>query len=304
VTSPKNPGPRSLSVDVLERSNTRLVGKSYALAYAHAAIARRASPPDGVVVVDADTLVDATFFRVIGEDLARGVQAIQVYYRAGTGDTELVRLRRLALLLVHRARPLGYGRLGIGSGLKGNGMAFSWGASAVAMAPGRGLTEDAAATLALAANGIPVLFEPRTSVAGFMAPGYQNARTQDSRWETGRHLLIPSALATAFRLVLRGNWRQAIPCLEVASLPLSLLIVLAGLGAAPPIVGIGSPALALLASGSLVSYVTLGLGAGRPCREDLKALRTAPWFLAHKLRIHAGIVVRRPSGVWQRTSRG
>jgi len=293
---------RSRPVTVLERTNPELRGKNYALSFALAALAGRPEPPEAVCFVDADTIVSGTFFEAIVARIDAGAKAVQVHYEAAAGDSPLSRLRRLAFLLVHRARPLGMARLGLGTGLKGNGMALRWELVRDGF-EGTGITEDAAMTLALARRGVPVAFEPRAWVRGHMAGSYANARVQDERWEGGRFGLMRGALAAAVDSLWRGHMDTAAAALDVASLPLTLLGVLAGAGVVLVAVGGGPWWFALAGPASLASYGGLGLaGAGVTARE-LGALAEAPRFVVHKLRTYAALAARRGPTDWERTSR-
>ncbi len=226
----------------------------------------------------------------------------QAHYEAAPSKTDLGRLRRLAFSLVHWSRPLGASRLGLPTTLKGNGMAFAWAVVNDGM-PGSGVTEDAAATLDLAAKGLTVTFVPHASVSGLMAEQYAEASTQDERWEGGRAALLPRALVLTVRLVAKGNLRPAAAAAEVASPPLTLAAAGAGIAAGMGLLGYGSRLLGRLALGSLVTYVGLGLAAARASKDDLSALASAPRFVLHKLAAYARLARRRP-GSWERTERG
>ena len=225
---------------------------------------------------------------------------MQVYYAVADGTSELARLRRLAFLLLHWSRPLGAARLGLGTGLKGNGMALRWEGASAGLGS-EGIVEDAAMTLALAARGVAVAFEPSATVWGYMAPTYAAARTQDGRWERGRFgLLLPAARAS-LHAVSRGRPRSAAAAVELASPPLSLLVLAALVASA----ALGSAVLwvALAAAGTLVSYVSVGLLAARAPLADVAALRFAPRFIEHKLVVLVTVASGRATTSWRRTER-
>ncbi|MFN8507548.1 MAG: glycosyltransferase family 2 protein [Dehalococcoidia bacterium] len=293
---------RSRGVTVLERTDPVLRGKSHALSFALAHLAARPEPPEAVCFVDADTVVSETFFAAIAARLDAGAEAVQVHYEAAAGDSPLSQLRRLAFLLVHRARPLGMARLGLGTGLKGNGMALRWALVREGFA-GSGITEDAAMTLALARRGVAVAFEPRAWVRGHMAGSYANARVQDERWEGGRFGLMRGALAAAVDSLRRGHPGTAAAALDVASLPLTLLGVLAVTGSVLVLVGGGPWRFAIAGPASLASYGVLGLAGARVSPRELGALLEVPRFVAHKLRTYAALAARRGPAGWERTSR-
>ncbi|MCK9521218.1 MAG: glycosyltransferase family 2 protein [Dehalococcoidia bacterium] len=286
---------------VLERNSDSERGKVYALRFALHHLATRTTPPDAIVVVDADSRVSPGFFHAIAGRLERGAAAVQVHYAAEPAAGNVPALRRLALGLVHWSRPLGASRLGLGTSLKGNGMAFRIDIARLGM-EAEGLAEDAAATLALAAANVPITFEPAATVFGPMASSYREARTQDRRWEGGRLALVPRAATLALRRFLRGQLAAGHGALEVAGLPLSLLAALAGLALTLGLAGIASLWLAIAAAGSLLGYVAAGLFAVHPPLRDLLALAAAPRFLAYKLTVFAGLLLQRQRS-WERTSR-
>lgn len=287
---------------VLERTDALNRGKSYALDFAIDQIRRRASQPDAVVVVDADSTVSDSFFAGLAHELGGGAQVCQAYYVVAGGDAPLTRLRRLAFMLVHWARPLGASRLGLGVGLKGNGMAFRWEIAREGLG-GQGLTEDADTTLALAARGVAVAFAPGARVSGFMAANYADAGVQDQRWEGGRLALMGKALRVAAGALRRGDRRCAGAALEVAAPPLSVVAGLAVVGAAVSAVGAAPAWLGAAAVASVVAYAATGWTAARAGAQDLLALVQAPRFILHKLRVYAALAARRGPGSWERTTR-
>lgn len=293
---------RARRVTVLERADRAERGKSYALEHALAHLRTCTAPPDAVVVIDADTTVGPGFLRAMADRLSGGAEAVQAYYQAAP-EGEVAALRRLALMLLHYARPLGASRLGLGTGLKGNGMALRWAVVRDGLG-GAGITEDAAMTVDLAGRGVRVAFAPLATVLGHMAATYGGAAVQDRRWEAGRLSLAGRALASGVRALRRGDVACAAAAFEVASLPLSLLVALAGAGAALGLVGIGPLWLALAAPASLVTYAGTGWAAARATRRDLRALAAAPRFLVHKASVYAGIAAGRGPAEWQRTGRG
>jgi cellulose synthase/poly-beta-1,6-N-acetylglucosamine synthase-like glycosyltransferase len=290
-----------LGARVLIRRDEAHRGKPYALDHALQALRRVEDPPDAVVVVDADSEVSPNFFEAMERRLGTGSRVVQVHYRVADGDAPLVRLRRLAFLLLHYARPLGASRLGLGTTLKGNGMAFGWEVVKDGFG-GTGITEDAAATLALADRGVEVAFEPSAWVSGYMASDYASAEVQDSRWEGGRLGLTAHGVRAGVRAIVRGRIGPAAQAFEVGSLPLTLAGVLATVSLGAATAGFGPLWLPVAALISLAGYVAIGLMAARAKVDDAKALVSAPRFVLHKLSVYARLTRSRPTG-WERTQR-
>lgn len=289
---------------VLVRNDAQRCGKSYALDFAMEHLATRETPPDAVIIVDADSVVSERFFAAIASRLEAGARAVQVHYEPDPGDLSgLARLRRVQFALIHWARPLGASRLRLGVGLKGNGMALTWDVAREGLG-GVGTADDAAMTLALARRGIAVRFEPGASVMGDVSLTYDNARIQDERWERGRFQLLRSAMATAVAALARGRVAPAAAAVEVASLPLSLLALSTGVVLAMATLGVGSIFVALAIVEMLAEYVLVGFYAARGSWRDLFALRHVPAYLAHKLAIYGRVLTRPGQMEWRTTREG
>lgn len=294
---------RAWGSTVLERQDDTERGKPYALNLALAVLRARPEHPEVVILVDADTEVAPTCLERLVARVDGGAMVVQSYYQGAPGRPRLARLRRLALALVHWARPLGAARLGLGASLKGNGMAFRWEVVQHGFGAG-GITEDAALTLELVRRGIPIAFEPTALVTGLMAGDYNAASTQDQRWEGGRFALTRRAWATAGGALARGDVAGASSALEVAAPPLSLVGGAAVVAAATAALGARAALpIAVASAGSLAGYVVMGFAAARVSGADLRALLGVPQFLMHKAGVYARLVRSGTPQDWVRTER-
>lgn len=292
---------RDRGVELVERNDPVNRGKAFAL-QAGIEHVSAGDVPDIVVFVDADCVVGPGFLGAVVDAFGTaGVQAVQAYYEPMPATTPLGRLRRLAFALIHWSRPLGARRLGLPTTIKGTGMALRWELVANGM-PGGGLTEDASATLALARQGVAVEFVPAARLAGHMAQHYDDAATQDERWERGRFGLLREALATGLQCVLRGRLRPAAAAFEVASLPLSLIALAAMAGLGLGVGGFGSLLLASVATATLGAYVVVASMAARVSPAEFLALSQAPRFLLHKTVVYVKVLRGGPLE-WSRTRR-
>jgi hypothetical protein len=289
----------SAGARVLERIDETRRGKGFALDYAIARLAQDERQPEVVIFVDADSEVSENLVPALVSSIRDGARVAQAYYAAGPGDEPLRKARRIAFALLHWTRPLGASRLGLGTSLKGNGMAFRWDIVRDGVG-GHGLAEDAEMSLALARRGIRVAFEPRATVRGHMASNWAAAATQDLRWERGRSAIRGRAAAAAVS-ALRKRPAAANGPVEVLSLPLVPVAALALLAATIELVFPGAPKLGTTAVVSLAGYVVLGLAGARIAPRDLAALASAPRYAAYKLWLMVS-VPRRPSK-WNTTSR-
>src|SRR5690606_11343372 len=158
---------------------------------------------------------------------------------------------------------------------------------------GRGITEDAEHSLALAERGIAVAFAPNARLTGAMAQGYRAAATQDRRWEGGRGALRRRAIAVGARRLMAGDWGSAVQAFEIALLPLTV-VVAAVVAAAAVDAAVVRTGISFVAVVPLTVYLALGLLSARPTRDEAKALLSAPLFIAYKVAILLESLVRKP----------
>lgn len=303
---------REAGASVFERADPGRRSKGYALE----TFFDRATGPwaDGrfaaAIVVDADTLIDPGLLRACAAALRSGDDWAQAYYTVRNPDASWrTRLMTYALSLINGALPLGQDRLGLGVGLKGNGMMFS--ARGLARFPWRayGLVEDAEFALMLKAAGERVRFLPEARVYGEMVGRGRAAATQRRRWEAGRRSLrgrFAGILARSGRL---GPLRKLIylidlylpPLVTLAAAFLATLLVypvgLADAGLARALARIwplhAAMGLALLA------YLAVPFGRLGLSPRYLAGLVYVPYYAAWKL----AVVGRRAPTSWIRTGR-
>jgi 1,2-diacylglycerol 3-beta-glucosyltransferase len=177
---------RELGASVHERVDTELRGKPYALNWMMQRLWRSGQLYDAIVILDADSTVEADFLTIVARRLARGEQAIQAACLIRAPEQpSTVSLRYAALTLFNYVRPLGRVQLGGSAGLKGNGMVFTVGiASKYAWTPS--LVEDMELHTDLVLAGQRVHFAPDARVWTEVPSTLTNARTQFVRWERGR----------------------------------------------------------------------------------------------------------------------
>ncbi len=235
---------RAAGAEVVERRDPTRRGKGYALSFALDALS--ASPPEVVVVVDADCRVRPgalSQIAALARETNRPVQADYVL-SAPPGAGTKTRISAFAVLVRNRVRPRGLSRLGLPCQLTGSGMAFPWDVITQATPPGGNIVEDLALGLDLAERGYPPLFCPEARIESFLPLGEAATATQRTRWETGQ---LSTLRSTAPRLLLRGlrtmRGDLVALALDLAVPPLSMLV-------------------ALVASAGGASVLAVGLGAG------------------------------------------
>ncbi len=301
---------RQAGARVLERHNLEQRGKGYALLFAFD-ILMAEGQIDGVVVVDADTVVTANLLTAIGARLATGERVVQAHYGVSNAeDSWRTRLMAFAFTLFHGVRSTARERLGLSTGLRGNGMGFH--VSTLREVPYRAysLAEDVEYALELGLSGIRVAYAEEAEVLGDMVAGAAGSDSQRKRWEDGRRVLLSRYVGP---LLTRGLTRRSGLCLDLAMdvlvPPLVSVVLYASLGgaaAAATCALTGASGWALLpwavGGAGLVLYVAKGLSMSPRGWMTLVDLRHVPRYVLWKL----ALKVRRshqPSGEWVRTTR-
>lgn len=171
----------------LERHNLSQPGKGSALAWLLPQILDRKPVYNAVVVFDADTIVDASFLRVMEAMLRQGSQVIQgKHIIANPAEGWYAAVMHTAFAMVNRLRNLGRTNLRLSSMLMGDAMCLArevlethpWQTSTQ--------TEDVEYWATLVLSGIHVDFAPLAIAHGEMVTGLRPARHQRARWMRGR----------------------------------------------------------------------------------------------------------------------
>jgi cellulose synthase/poly-beta-1,6-N-acetylglucosamine synthase-like glycosyltransferase len=299
---------REAGATVLERTDSLLRGKGYALDYTFAASLSEGFA-DAVVVVDADTEVSTNLLDAIAARLENGAQATQVHYGVlNPMASWRTRLFTIATGAVHILRSRARDRLNVSCGVRGTGWCVTH--EVLRRVPYRAysLTEDVEYGIDLGLAGIIVAYVDEADANPEMVSGEQGARTQRQRWERGRFQLIRAKTNP----LLAAAWqRRSLPCLDLA---LDLLV--------PPISYVGLNIIALLILGAAATYwlevsrIWLWFAEGSALAVIVYVLRgwqlskvgwrgavdlaCAPIFLIWKLRL---LLSRGRSNEWTRTQR-
>ncbi|MEN6459143.1 MAG: glycosyltransferase [Thermoguttaceae bacterium] len=299
---------RALGAEVIERTDGLRRGKGYALQCGIAALA--ADPPDALVIVDADCLVEPRTVEVLARWAVvsrRPVQARNLTdRRPADGPVEAVSI--LANRFTNLVRPRGLGRLGAPCRLTGTGMAFPW-ALAVAVQPAGGsLVEDLQLGIDLAMRGHRAEYCAEVGVTSELPEAGRAFASQRTRWEQGHLRMmgqVPRLLLTGLR---RRSWPLVAMAADLSIPPLTLLVglwlVFATLsGLACWLGGSVAPAI-LAATGGAALAGSLGLGWIAFCRRQVPArtLVAVPWYMVRKAPIYVRMIARRQK-TWIRTER-
>ncbi len=195
---------RGEGAEVLERFHATRKSKGFALEYALETLQKRETHPDAIVIIDADTTVDPWLLKAFDRRLQIGQDWLQAYYQvSNSSDSWRTQLMHLGFAHFNGLWLLGQDTLGLGSALRGNGMAFSWKGLERCPWQAYGLAEDLEFSWHLRMNGERVFFVPEVKVYGEMIDNNPSAvASQRLRWEHGR-----KQLRKAFGpQILKKNW--------------------------------------------------------------------------------------------------
>lgn len=291
---------RAAGANVMIRQSDTLRGKGYALEHAFAELLKQQYA--WIVVIDADSTVDADFIRSMRSAMRPGREALQACYLSEPAQTPRGRIARLAQWGYNLVRPLGRARLGFSAGLLGNGFALK--RALVERLPycAHSVVEDLEYHIMLVRAGVKVHFVREAQVLGEIAETGGGARTQRTRWEGGRLRMIRELAWPLTREWLAGRREVTEALADLLLLPLGLHVLLLACAMA---IGGG---FGLIAGGlgglAILTYVTAILVRGPTQPADILALAASPLYLAWKIALlPATIAQSRKKAGWQRSQR-
>ncbi len=297
-------------VTVLERTNTELQGKGYALDYGIAYL-KENNPPEVLILLDADCEIDGnSLMQLISQCFAKQKPLQAIYLmRNKVKDSIKQRVAGFAWLVKNKVRPLAVNKLGLPITLTGTGMAFPWEIiSSVDLANGN-IVEDMQLGIDCALMGAaPQLCEEALVYSDF--PELVEAeQTQRTRWEHG-HLMtiiqqVPKLIKESF---IKKDWRVLGLALDIGVPPLSMLIMFSVMGliflAGYSLLFNSSTAFFILLFSFLFFVPALVLVWGKFGKEYLTAeeLKGIPAYIFSKLSVYKSFVFNRQKA-WVRTER-
>jgi cellulose synthase/poly-beta-1,6-N-acetylglucosamine synthase-like glycosyltransferase len=302
---------RRAGAEVIERGDVERRGKGFALDFARRHL--QASPPDLVVIIDADCRIDsASLDRLISACAATGRPCQATYLLdPAPGGSPAVQISNFAFFIRNVVRQRGLQRLVGRVHLLGTGMAMPWSAFDRDELATADIVEDLRMGIELAEAGTPPLFIETAEV--WSSPeSAGNTLVQRRRWEGGflAHALAsgPKMLAKSIR---RADPQRIWAALDLMIPPLALLVMLdlAGLllGAGLTWMTGASAVPLLLLTGTLLLAVAALAGAwlrGGSRFVTLGGLVRIPLYVAWKLPLYLGLARRGAPEEWLRTRGG
>ncbi len=221
------------------RSGGGNCGKGPALAWWMGRTRAQSKGPQIIVVLDADTRVEAGFFRRIRSRFHSGARVVQARIKpVVTSNSPIARLAALSenteQMVFERIR----GALGWSARLRGTGMAFRREVLETAVPKLRTMTEDAELTVLLAAARIPIQFASETFIFDPKPSGQHGAIRQRSRWLRGQAQVLWSHPREVIQLLSQGPRGWSLVA-GIAAKPKSFFVplqlaILMGLWSLPP----------------------------------------------------------------------
>lgn len=212
--------------EVIKRHDSKNRGKGYALDFGLKHLSH--NPPDVVVIIDADCVLEAnTLNQLAANALRRGrpVQALYLMYAKGIDLKS--KIAEFAWCVKNLVRPLGYANLGLPCQLMGTGMAFPWNTILKADLANGNIVEDMKLGIDLSIAGTPPIFYSQSKVTSYFPITSEVQSGQKTRWEHGHLAMI---LAEAPRLfaqgMLKGDINLLAMAFDLAVPPLALLVML------------------------------------------------------------------------------
>jgi cellulose synthase/poly-beta-1,6-N-acetylglucosamine synthase-like glycosyltransferase len=301
---------RSHGAEALERRDG-VPGKGSAIAYAVDHLRQARHRFDGLIIVDADTVVDTSCFAAFDEALRSGCDVQQGYNTlSNPWESAFTRVIAVTSILRNRFFYNGKERLGVSSMLSGTGMCFSrriietYGWTALSVG------EDWECSVSLLLSGEKIHFTAAAKVRARESSRFSQAGPQRLRWASGRHGV---ALKTAVKLLTAGVrmrrpelWDAAFtmvapPYSVQATLTFVCLLVswvLSAGGAWPLLL----PWAAVL-TGLLAAYFALGLAVTEAPLRALAGIIVIPVFLPWRTAIEILGLIGYGRRKWVRTSR-
>ena len=301
---------RASGAEVVERHDAKRIGKGYALDWGLRHLDQ--SPPDILVMIDADCRVAANTIARLASACAATGRPVQALYLMTAADGSPVgrKVAEFAWRVKNWVRPLGLAALGQPCQLMGAGMAFPWQVIRATEVSGASIVEDLKLGLDITAAGHPPLFCPSALVISHFAASVRGDQIQRRRWEQGHIGMILQRAPRLIGLALaRRNLGLLALTLDLAVPPLSLLsmvlVAMLGITGLATLFGLSSTALIVSVANVLIFFVAVVLAWLKFGRDvlSLRAIFSIPGYIAGKLGIYRQIFLGRMTAHWIRTDR-
>jgi cellulose synthase/poly-beta-1,6-N-acetylglucosamine synthase-like glycosyltransferase len=284
-------------------------GKGFALDFGVHHLAQ--SPPDVVIVVDADCRVAPGTIDTLARACDSSGRPIQALYlmRAPAGAGIKTQTAEFAWAVKNLVRPTGLHRLGMPCHLTGSGMAFPWSLIRSATLATGHIVEDLKLGIDLARGGAPPFFCREALVTSEFPISSVGAASQRTRWEHGHlSVILGEAPGLAWDSLTRFDPNLLALAFDVIVPPLALLTLLVGAAWAAACIaflvtkallplGMATLAALLLATSVLLAWAVYGRNI-----VSLRKLAFAALYAPLKLPLYLKFLFTRQTA-WVRSKR-
>ncbi|WP_227875699.1 glycosyltransferase family 2 protein [Aphanothece sacrum] len=293
---------------VIERQNSQQRGKGYAVDYGLKFL--ESNPPEVVVILDADSLMEANTLDYLVKLAYAKQKPIQSTYLMKTDLNPSMkdRISAFAIMVKNLVRPYGLTQFNMPCLLNGSGMAFPWSIIRQVPVANNHTVDDMQLSVDLAIAGYAPYYCPQGQVMGRLMQQDQG-KSQRTRWEHG-HL---SQILIQVPHLLQASVKQQrldllILALELAVPPLSVLVIFwlsfTSFSLIAAIVGFSwFPFLMFLIQGLLILVSIIGswFKFGQSIIPGMMLL-AIPQYLIWKLPIYLNFL-QKPEINWNKTER-
>ena len=298
---------REAGAQVFERFDELKRGKGEALDWFLKNFRENYMATNAITIIDADVCPDKDYLREISASLSNPeIETVQAFNGVSNPQAGWrTALIDAAFNVFNHLRMAGSFRMSGSAILRGNGMGFRTELLARYGWPSHSIVEDIEFTMLLLKDGINVHYNPDAVIRSEMVTSGKNASSQRNRWEGGRFMLIKKMSLPLLRLFKEsGDVRYLYALAELAIPPLSILVMLITLATTGSIV---LDAVWQLLAASFWAILFIYLASGQIQRKAPLStwlyLATAPVYVLWKIPIYIGMMLKKKTNDWVRTTR-
>jgi|LGOV01.1.fsa_nt_gb cellulose synthase/poly-beta-1,6-N-acetylglucosamine synthase-like glycosyltransferase len=300
---------RMANVNILERNDSNLQGKGFAISWALKKI--ELGDYQALVIIDADSIADVSLLSELNHFINNGSSVIQCYNGVanpeGSWFTGILSVsRNLENILYHHAKY----KLGLSSHLMGNGMCFTIDVLTRFAWEAFSSGEDWEYYANLVEHGEKVCFAVNAKVFHQESRSLSQATPQRLRWSGGRFAIAKKyGLGILFKGLKTRNWKMVDASLPLLlpnySLQMNLTLVLLLFTYLTPILVARNFFVSWLLFLAFLqgSYFSLGMYISKPSLRTIISVALAPAFLIWKLAIDVLGIIGKGTKRWVRTER-
>lgn len=199
---------RSFGARVIERNDTNLIGKGYALDYLFKILLAEKNDCDAYVVFDADNLVDKNFFKEMNINFNRGYKALTSYRNSKNYGTNWI-TAGYSLWFLREAKYLNNARMRLGTSCAISGTGFCVSRELIEKNGGwcyHTLTEDVEFSVAMAVDGETIGYSGGSVVYDEQPETFKQSWNQRLRWSKGFYQVFGKYKKGLFKGVLHGRF--------------------------------------------------------------------------------------------------